>query len=265
MKTNVTQYRFDSSNPEDLEQYQALKAKLTASGHHFFNVIASGKRFEYSGPLELETAPIFADQWNSASIPGYSETGWRVFDWYEGIYPNKKIHWGYYLDLTDEMRAVRDETYSCGYCGHQELTPTREFCGCCIDSEYLEEKDLHLTRLRPVSDKGNRAPLTEGERAELLPKFIDAKIHGATERGKARIEKKRVEILRQRDRDIKNATDEYDGFIWLMDRGLNIDNAIYYGHTGKFCFGWRTPLTGTAAEPALLKALESFPFPYEVK
>jgi hypothetical protein len=50
-----------------------------------------------------------------------------------------------------------------------------------------------------------------------------------------------------------------------MDHGYrDIDNVIYYTHTGKFGFGWRTPLDA-AEVSALLDIITEFPYLYEIK
>jgi len=79
-----------------------------------------------------------------------------------------------------------------------------------------------------------------------------------------RIAKEAADRLARRDRAIKNANAEYDGFKWLEDRGINTDNAIYYSHTGQFSFGWRQPIAQTALD-GMRAALAQFPFPYEIK
>jgi hypothetical protein len=38
-----------------------------------------------------------------------SQESLRFFDWQEAVYPNKKIKAGYYLDITEEMIALREK------------------------------------------------------------------------------------------------------------------------------------------------------------
>jgi hypothetical protein len=220
-------------------------------------------------PVDLETAHIFDNQWNTAPIEGISAKGLRVFDWAEDhpINFSNNIKRGHYLDITEDMRAVRRNTVACGYCGKQyRPAPEQVFCDACLGSEYLKETNLHLLRLRPVAADGGapRAPLTDEEKRQLTPAYVDAQINGRTERDKARIAAKRADVAKRYEDTIRNATTEHDGFVWLMDRGVNLGNVIYYNHTGRFCFGWRQPLTG-AARGAMLAALVEFPFPYDVE
>lgn len=63
---------------------------------------------------------------------------------------------------------------------------------------------------------------------------------------------------------IKNESIELEGKIWLIERGLPIDNAIYYTHTGRWCFGWRQELT-PEDRSALLDVLSEFPYEYDLK
>lgn len=57
---------------------------------------------------------------------------------------------------------------------------------------------------------------------------------------------------------------EVTGKVWLINQGLPIDNAIYYSHTGRWCFGWRQPLT-LEERSALLDVLSEFPYDYDLK
>lgn len=57
---------------------------------------------------------------------------------------------------------------------------------------------------------------------------------------------------------------EKEGMLWLWDKGFSLDNVIYYSHTGKFGFGWRSPLSDVVASK-LLDIISEFPFPYEIK
>jgi hypothetical protein len=59
-------------------------------------------------------------------------------------------------------------------------------------------------------------------------------------------------------------TTERDGMLWLVNHDLPTDNAIFYSHAGRFCFGWRNPITGDA-KAQLLAKLTDFPFPYDVQ
>jgi len=72
-----------------------------------------------------------------------------------------------------------------------------------------------------------------------------------------------AEINRDFETELASKTIERDGKLWLVEHDLPLDNAIYYNHTGKWCFGWRHTLS-TEAREMLLAALAPFPFPYDV-
>src|SRR6266436_1174217 len=102
LQTKIHTYKFDVSQPDQAREYEALCARLKEDGRHFFNVLAipgHGEHKVNAGEITLEPACIFSNQWNS-------DQG-RVFDWYEGIYPNRKIKSGHWLEITEEMRQVR--------------------------------------------------------------------------------------------------------------------------------------------------------------
>ncbi len=138
------------------------------------------------------------------------------------------------------------------------------FCPHCIGSEYLKETDLHITRLKAIDDESNCAPLTDAERAHLMPLYKEAQIHGHTERDKKRIAAARATVAKDYDRAIRAATAKRDAFTWLMDNGIKLDNVIYYDHTETFCFGWRTPL-GPELLSALLDVISEFHWRYQLK
>jgi hypothetical protein len=57
---------------------------------------------------------------------------------------------------------------------------------------------------------------------------------------------------------------ETAGYVWLLDHGCRIDNAIFYSHTGRWCFGWYRDLT-PAAISQWLEVLTEFPYAYDIK
>jgi len=65
-------------------------------------------------------------------------------------------------------------------------------------------------------------------------------------------------------KDIENSKIELAADQWLVEHDIDIDNCIYYGHTGRFCFGWRHEINEKQL-PGLLKSLVGFPFPYDIK
>lgn len=294
LKTTLTRYRFDIDEADQREAYKALREKLEADGRHWFNAIAdpsNARKRCPEGEVELETDCLFDNQWNTVGVGDHS--GYRIFDWYEGIFPNKRIKEGHYLEITYEMREIRRNTLKCGYCGHQEpAAKGNVFCPACLDSEYLKEDELHLTRLVPIEricryvgepwlmrecvipeqeydDKGNRLnvvrpPLTDAEKAYLLPLFIERQTTGSDSRNANKLRKQRADIERTYAKAIEDANAERDGFLWLMDHNLAISNVIYYTHTSKFGFGWRNPVSASVVSK-LLEIISEFPFPYEIK
>ena len=267
LKTQLTTYRFDVSDREQAAAYEALCEELHAKGLTFFNVdpMSNGPYEWHSGEITLDCSYLFEDQWNttddSPHMPHY-----RVHEWYEPIYPNKRLKTGYYLTITPEMLDIQKNTVKCGYCGAIEPAALgHTFCPRCLGSAYLTEKDLFLTRMQPIT-KGNRgrAPLTEEERTHLLPLYVAAQTEGAATAAGQKLAKQRADLKKERDAAIYTANTKYSGFTWLMDHGFNIDNCIYYSHTDRFCFGWRTPLDAAVAS-ALLDKISEFPFNYTLE
>jgi len=279
MQTTLTSYYFDTRNREEAAAYKELAAHLLKTNGECFET-HGGKGSHYNAawrdgvPVALETKYLFNNQWNTA--PGGVAGNRRVFDWAQD-YPinfSQHIKRGHYLEITPEMQAARDHTVTCGYCGHQEPdTAAASFCPKCIGSEYLEEKNLPLTRLQPVSSKAARQPLTDGEAAILIPRWREAQGLGKRAREGAALSKRRQNIAQLIPKaeakaavDIEAARTETAALTWLMDAGYrDIENVIYYTHTGRFGFGWRKPLDA-AEHSALLDILGAeFPFDYDIK
>jgi len=268
MKTKLHHYRFSSgSDPA----YKAMCAEIEANGPegrgHWMHCLAvpgtSGHKNGEVEEVELDPSHLFENQWNEKG--GGNR---RLFDWYEGIYANRNFKSGHWLEITAEMTAARANTLKCGYCGkhygpYHEPAPG-EFCTACLDSAYLKEGELHLLRLLPLVGLQDRAKLSDAERAALLPLYVSRQTTGADSRAKARRDKQRADVIADYAKDSANIKAEHDGKLWLWEKGFDLDNVIYYNHTGKFCFGWRSPLSDSVVSK-LLDVISEFPFPYEIK
>jgi hypothetical protein len=274
MKTTIHTYYFDCADAAQNLAYKQLCEQLKAQGLSVFCTWGGGKGHYQSVnkidglAIELETTHLFNNQWNTAPIEGHSDKGLRVFDWAED-YPinfRASIKRGHYLTQTPEMSEIRRNTCGCGYCGKQEpAAKGYTFCPHCLDSAYLKIEDLKLLRMVSVADSAKTRPaLTEAEKAHLVPLYKNAQMHGNTERGKARIQKERADLLKERDSAIEKANTKFTGFTWLMDHGVNTENVIYYDHVKTFSFGWRTPLSNEIVSD-LLEIISEFPFQYELK
>lgn len=270
MKTTIHYYRFNLDNTDERTQYEALRDQLQQThGDLFFNVLASSRdariRGNSSDVVELETKCLFSNQWNTATE--------RIFDWYEGIYPNRRIKAGHWLAQTQEMVDIRNNTYQCGYCG--AMYGHSGFCDKCLGSEYLKAAELYLLRLLPISSTGgHREQLSDLESAELLPKYNDAQGLGVQARTAEKLSKLRQKVANlipdaeeSARKAIEEARTKTEAFTWLLDHLYrDLDNVIYYTHTGRFCFGWRTSIKNNRAEYGkLCELLEDFPFDYDIK
>lgn len=275
METTLRAYCFDTHRSDERAAWSALQARLLASHPHCMHSHGGASHWLErldGATVTLETQHVFDNQWNTAPIPGDSNapTGRRVFDWALDFEPsgNYSLMRGHYLDQTDAMRETRANRRACGYCGHQYTLPDApNFCGECMGSEYLKASELHLLRVRGVGLHTKREPLTDAERAQLLPLYREAQLHGISERDKTSRKRERTHILDAYDaagKKYRLAATERDGMLWLHDHGIRTANIIFYSHTGRFCFGWRDK-----ADPefvsALLEVVSEFPFPYDIK
>lgn len=87
---------------------------------------------------------------------------------------------------------------------------------------------------------------------------------GDDDRARLAAAKAREDLIIGCARKIRHLEIEREGQLWWLDRGIPIDNLIYYSHTGVFTFGWRHPV-----EPALLSRIldvvSEFPGAYAIK
>lgn len=269
MQTIIHPYWLDLSVPAKAAEYAAMceqakahglrKLVMGSLGSDYSSTIANAKAGART--VTLETECLFNDQWNTAC-------GMRVFDWWEEAFiPNKNIKAGHWLEQTAEMRAIRDNTHKCGYCGKQEpAAKGLVFCPHCLDSEYLKESDLLLLRMRPISgERGKFPPLTDAELAHLLPLYRVAQKHGSTERGRARIAKATRDIETDYTNAVRKAAVERDAKRWIVANmpGM-LGQYIYYSHSDKHTFGWRDKGLSADQVALVLECISEFPFGYEI-
>lgn len=277
MKTTIHVYRFDTNVPAEKAAWDKLRDELKKT--HPWCMESStppGKshyRTEWDGvQVELDTAHLFDNQWNAASEPGGDgPEGWRLFDWaldYDTDHMGRrnKIRRGYYLEQTEEMRAARKNRYRCGYCGKQyDVLDVPKFCTACIGSEHLKEVDLSLLRTRCVADEYKASPpLTAGEADFLVPLYRELQLKATLGRDLAQAKEAQRKALETYEKKIALATQERDGFLFLVANGIRTNNAIYYDHTGRFGFGWRSPMEPAVAA-ALAEKLKDFPAPWDIE
>jgi len=135
----------------------------------------------------------------------------------------------------------------------------------CLDSEYLDESQLHLLRLQPICDeKEKRAPLTPLEKGTLIHAYVEAQTMAVGSRAVAAKKELRETLETDYKKAINKAETEYKGFVWLMNKNVNITNCIYYSHLNSFCFGWKQALSKSAAD-VITEVLSDFPFSYTIK
>lgn len=283
MKTKLHTYSYHISNPTEAAIYRELRetmargsrrkkpieflATTSASLGQFKDLTEVARPSPHLVTYEVEIDPtfLFDNQWNTANS-GLSR-GYRVFDWVRHIYPdNRNLMKGYWLEVTDDMVSARDMTLKCRYCGHHygphvEAKPStpepllhegHSFCAVCLGSSYLNEGDIPLLRLRPVSDEGSSTPLLPAELEWLRPKYIAAQLDGRENKRIAELE----ECRRRAEAKLRTATMEYDGMKMLLDADINTDNCIYHGHIPEFRFGWRQPLAPCVADALRTKLTE---------
>lgn len=279
-KAKLHYYRFNVSIPAEREQYDSMVDRIKQNqpevrGRWMHTISPPAERSKRSMgnetvEVEVELKHIFENQWNTTDGAG---GGLRVFDWYQEYMTsgmNQTIRTGHWLELTPELADARRSTMKCQFCGCQygpyhQAIPEKLFCLACLDSPYLKQEELYLTRLKHLAVPDFKCqPLTDAESAWLVPLYVDRQTVGNTSRAVKARAAELEKIESKYKRDISKAETEYRGFKWLHGKGLNIDNVIYYSHTDTFSFGWRTPLSADVVKQ-ILQNVSEFPFKYELK
>jgi hypothetical protein len=209
--------------------------------------------------VTLETEFLFDNQWNCVELG-------RVFDavrYVEHTGRTSHLIYGQYLDITPAMIEVREREQKCGYCGAGYWDGAAcGYCVKCLGTKYLKREDLHLLQLLPVArSSGAKRALTANQLAECSAAYDAAQAAAFL----VRAEKKRIDARHAAEVKFENARIERDAILWLLDHGIDPDNCIYYPHTGRFCFGWREPLTDEAFSELTTKLGAEFPFDYDAK
>lgn len=238
-------------------------------------------------PVEIDTEFLFSYQWNGRVIvPAgeiYHETAAiRLFDKSDVRMRHYSPSWlgSYTLTVTDEMRALREATLQCGYCGalygpHHDKAhkrgPLAGFCRKCLGSEYLKLSDLHLLRLHPLMatrPMGAKAPLTAQEAARIEPIYWRAQAKGRTARERKARAQARRRVVENYRATIDNAKVRHTTRLFMLRKGYPlriIGEHIYYPHTKRHCFGWNKPLNADdAGYLRMLLAAHGFPGEYDI-
>lgn len=250
MRAQLQTYKFLIDQPGQLKAYQDLLKTIPTK--ECFNVRATTREDSYPYnqiiDIEIDTNHLFDNQFNTVD-------GKRLFDWFEGIYPNKNFKSGHFLIDPTELNNLRSTRLACGYCGKQYENHNDTVCLSCVSSEYLTPEYYHLLALKPVNFKGDRK-LSNDDLNRILPLIESAKI--------ARLQKKKLDLIARKEKEMKQKEIELKGFTFFLDHNIDIDNLIYYSHKNQFCFGWRNKLSDDEASK-ILDVISEFQYPYIIK
>ena len=234
MKTMINFYYYNTANGQEAQDYallcESLKEDKGRAG--LFACICSKPHalgpHGTSQPIELNDDIILRNQWDS-------DFG-RVFDWYEDIRPyDRSIKRGHYLDITQEMIDVRNNTYVCGYCGRYS-DKADIFCRKCLGSEYLTEGNLDLLALRPVAISNSAPRLPDGMQMRLKKLWRVAQVTRLKEKAKKLI----ADTRKEKARYVAEANEKLRIKLHFLNNGVDIGNMIYYPSRNVVCYGWRT-------------------------
>lgn len=261
----VTIHRFAFESFRDAG-YLALKAEIKTRNIHAMDATGDTKELPTDGAVfTVKEDPKGVHSNQFATVEGVRIFDCRILaEFRNGVRSTRRI--GYILKADagfEALQAFRARYTVCGYCGKRHAADT-EWCTTCLGSEYLKESDLYLLRCLPLS-------LSFPDRKEPAPEWLvaafktrsrdaaAARMAAAYAQKVERLERRRANLgLELRLLESLNAA----GVAWHI-----LDNLIYYDHTGKFCFGWKTPLAAADAEELRFKirALHLNAFNIEIK
>ena len=135
--TTLHYYKFSIDNASEKAQYNAMVRVIRKNingrfrsysqitpknGYSTSDWLKNIKKFD-GKIVTLELKYLFENQWNT-------KEGIRMFDWFEAAYPNKNLREGYYLEITNEIKDIRNNFSRCGYCGHYQSSKVIECVHC---------------------------------------------------------------------------------------------------------------------------------------
>lgn len=99
--------------------------------------------------------------------------------------------------------------------------------------------------------------------------MIEEDVMKAREAARPDVRQQRLQQLAaSRDKTIADTTRnehaEYERKAWLVERGIDLDNVIYYAHRDVVCFGWLRPVSHEQTS-VLRDLLCEYPYAYEIK
>ncbi|MCW8109134.1 hypothetical protein OPS25_11560 [Alteromonas ponticola] len=244
---------------EGREGFEAAKAAcadqpfFTYPASHFFNE----KNPVESGEVWIETSLPLYKNWEVAhDSPTNAGERLQNFVVVHEHHCAENILYGYYLVITDEMRAFKTNTYVCGEC-HSAANKNDKFCKKCLHKHMLTYAQLQNTKLLPVSQSLNRFRLTKGEMKEALDLYVQTHVKLPQKE-----QKKRLEQLVAKKNTVSDV--EYKGFKWLLNEGINTEIFVFEEDENRFVMGHQTPRI-----PEILshiqKRLQAFPYPHEIR
>jgi len=217
IKTKLHYYNLNLEDEKQAEEYQELRQKLknTEGRGRWLNTwsISNNDRLRNVNgvveEVELETSWLSDNQWNT--VDKGEEKGFRVFDWYEAVYQNPLFKQGHYLEITQEMIDLRNDTLICPYDG-KIVKVSDGFKAGDINYDALTAFGMkstsfgmaRFTQLMDKSKKGFNLPeLTPKQTKDISQEYIKRNLDIQDEKKYNRTKKDLSEKLKNVNHDIK--------------------------------------------------------------
>jgi hypothetical protein len=244
IKLKFETYSIYINDDKGKKEYAELVERIESLGHiqnRCFTAIGGVTEIDFDEDQIIETDFLFENQFNTKS-------GKRLFDWREYYLPHRTrqdLKCGYFItEGLVELNAARMTQYACGYCGKRYEKPTQVFCDACLSSEYLTKDTLYMLALVPVAYNHDKADKMRKSLARDNPAQDWSEIQKKQEI--ARVERlKRKAAKKLEDLKIERKIKDYEIAVQiaLLENGIDIENLIFYSHTGQWCLGWQEHIT----------------------
>lgn len=261
----VKRYAIDTSTPAGKAAYATVCKEAGDVAGHKRKRMWGGACASIVGPgggpeglLELEPAFLFADQVNAG--------GFRVFDWFEDAHPNLAPTYrrGHYIAPGpgwEALKALRAAHYVCGYCGNRHQGHDAPLtCGKCLGSKYLKPDTLHLLTMQPLTGPRRAESATPSLEAYEAAQTAARAAYRVAQTARRRELAERVAV--EAEKKIDEVRKEAALKRAVLRADLDVDNFIYYPHTGECVFGWLKGCTQEESEAIRSAGLE---FDFKIK
>jgi hypothetical protein len=248
---------------KDLQQQKDLNIPLLPEIREFFKLLSCQEI------AELSRASYFIGHWKPSLMPelfnNSAGQSWKISNVCDQVLRSRftadKNNFPYNLQIHEGKFSVTFSNKNCWICNEFGLATEKNLeifknCKLPFGELTLDASAKKLTKL--CGDLWSDVDSIPGN--EIYDKLLLLK----KEKARQDLKQRHADKLASIEKNIENSKIELAADQWLIEHDVDIDNVIYYDHTGRFCFGWRNKIN--AAESCeLVTKLVGFPYQYDIE